>query len=130
MKDGLKKLFITFKSKDCTMVEINPVLVDSKTFAVHFADSKINIDDAAMFRQPQVQTLYNEQSKLYETKNNSEPKGDFNYVKLDGNIGCLGTGLEIIKILNLITSHVKHHLENLKCNFKLVFLWILVCCIV
>jgi len=107
MKTAIKQLFTCFKANDCTMAEINPVLIQSSLKKLYFADAKINVDESALFRQAEVSKLHKEQKSLYEAsdKNQTEPQGDFNYVKLDGNIGCLvnGAGLAM-GTMDLIAS--------------------------
>jgi succinyl-CoA synthetase beta subunit len=84
---GLYRLFV---EKDCSLAEINPLVVtkDNKVLAV---DAKINFDDNALYRHPDVVALrdVNEEDPL-EVK--AQEEGIQNYVKLDGTIGCVVNG--------------------------------------
>jgi len=98
----VENLYKAYLAADATLVEINPVLktADDKILAV---DAKVNLDDNALFRHPEfvpLQDLSEEDPAETEaTKNN------LNFVKLDGNVGCMvnGAGLamatmDIIKL--------------------------------
>ncbi len=85
----ISTLYTAYTASDAAMFEINPVLKtsDDKVIAV---DAKVNIDDNAMFRHPDLAALRdtNEEDPLeVEASNN-----DLNYVKLDGNVGCMVNG--------------------------------------
>jgi succinyl-CoA synthetase beta subunit len=74
---------------DCSIVEINP-LVTTPTGEVYALDAKFNFDDNALFRHPDVQALRDE-SEENEIEL-AATKAGLNYVKLDGNIGCMVNG--------------------------------------
>ena len=78
-----------FEENDCSLVEINPlgVTTDGRVLAM---DAKINIDDDAMFRQrPAAELRDIEQEDPLEVE---AGKFDINYVKLDGDVGCIVNG--------------------------------------
>jgi succinyl-CoA synthetase beta subunit len=84
--DNLYHLFV---EKDCTLVEINPLVVDSEDKVIAL-DAKINFDDNGVFRHPEIEQLQdpNEEDPLeLQAK-----KNHLNYIKLDGNVGCLVNG--------------------------------------
>ncbi len=91
-KDMLKfvtALYKAYVGTDSTMFEINPVLKtsDNKILAV---DAKVNIDDNALFRHPnylELRDVTEEDPIEVEAK-----RFDLNYVKLDGNVGCMVNG--------------------------------------
>ncbi len=98
----VKAVYNTYMSTDASMVEINPCLKtsDNRIIAV---DGKISLDDNALYRHPDLAPL--------KDKNEQDPieieaeEADLNYVKLDGNVGCMvnGAGLamatmDIIKL--------------------------------
>lgn len=95
-------LYKAYEKSDSAMFEINPVLrtTDNKILAV---DGKVNIDDNALFRHPDYEAM---RDATEEDPNEVEAKlYDLNYVKLDGNVGCMvnGAGLamatmDIIKL--------------------------------
>jgi succinyl-CoA synthetase beta subunit len=95
-------LYDAFEKMDATIVEINPFLLtkDNRLIAL---DAKVNFDDNAMFRHKDYAALrdLNEEEPLEIEASNY----DLNYIKLDGNIGCMvnGAGLamatmDIIKL--------------------------------
>ena len=88
-KEMLGRLVSMFVSRDCSMVEINP-LVRAGDGAMIALDSKISFDDNASFRHPwraEMRDLSEEEE--VEIRAN---KSGLSYVKLDGNIGCLVNG--------------------------------------
>ena len=83
---AMVKLYL---DKDCSLVEINP-LVETDKETLLCLDAKVNFDDNALFRHPDVTALRDiaeEDEKEYEAS-----RYDLNYVSLDGNIGCLVNG--------------------------------------
>jgi len=98
----LPKLYTAFTHSDASMMEINPLFKtsDDRIIAV---DGKISIDDNALYRQP----LLAEMRDLLEEDPTEVEAGKYNlnFVKLDGNVGCMvnGAGLamatmDIIKL--------------------------------
>lgn len=86
MFEGLYKLYI---EKDCSQVEINP-LVTTKQGDVIALDAKLNFDDNALFKHPDVEELRDETE---ESATELEAgKHGLSYISLDGNIGCLVNG--------------------------------------
>ncbi|MDX2088434.1 MAG: ADP-forming succinate--CoA ligase subunit beta [Kofleriaceae bacterium] len=74
---------------DCSLLEINP-LITTKDGRVLALDAKINFDDNAMFRHPELEELRDpneEDPAEIEAK-----KWDLSYIALDGNIGCMVNG--------------------------------------
>jgi succinyl-CoA synthetase beta subunit len=97
---SLSKLF---EEKDCSLVEINP-LVLTKQGDVLALDAKLNFDDNALFRHPEVLGL-----RDLDEENPAEieaSKYDLSFIKLDGNVGCLvnGAGLAMATM-----DIIKHH---------------------
>ncbi|UBM59379.1 ADP-forming succinate--CoA ligase subunit beta [Marinilongibacter aquaticus] len=104
-KEMVKFIFALYKAYEATdssMFEINPVLKtsDDKILAV---DAKVNLDDNALFRHPDIAELRDKSEEDPMEVEASE--SDLNYVKLDGNVGCMvnGAGLamatmDIIKL--------------------------------
>ena len=84
------------------MIEINPLVI-TKTDDLLAIDAKMSFDDNALFRQPEVEQLRDESEE--EPTEIEAAQLELNYIKLDGNIGCLvnGAGLamatmDIIKL--------------------------------
>jgi len=98
----VSKLYSLFMKYDCSLVEINPLVItkDKKLIAL---DAKINFDDNSLYRQKEI-VEYRDLSEE-ETLEVEASKYHLNYIKLDGNIGNMvnGAGLamatmDIIKL--------------------------------
>ena len=98
----IKSMYRLFIEKDASLIEINP-LVLTKENNILCLDAKINFDDNAIFRHPDIYELrdLNEEDPTEIEAN----KQELSYIKLDGNIGCMvnGAGLamatmDIIKL--------------------------------
>jgi len=98
----IQALYQAFWDKDASLAEINPLIVteDGRVMAL---DAKINFDESAMYRHPELQSLRD----LDEEDADEVAASEFglNYISLDGTIGCLvnGAGLamatmDIIKL--------------------------------
>jgi len=85
----IPKLVKAYIELDCSMLEINP-LVLTKTGEFIALDAKINFDDSALFRHPEYADLRDitEEDALEVEAS----KYDLNYIKLDGNVGCMVNG--------------------------------------
>ena len=82
-------LYRLFVEKDCSLVEINPLVISSDGVAIAL-DAKINFDDNSLFRHPEIEKLRDPSEENHlelEAK-----KNNLNYIKLDGNVGCLVNG--------------------------------------
>ncbi len=99
---AILNLYRCFVAKDCSLAEINPLVLtaDGRLLAL---DAKLNFDDNALYRHPEVQALrdINEEDPL----DVEASKFNLNYIKLAGNVGCMvnGAGLamatmDIIKL--------------------------------
>jgi succinyl-CoA synthetase beta subunit len=86
LMSGLYKLFMQY---DLSLLEINPLIV-TDAGDLMCLDAKINIDDNALYRQPHLRTLRDEsQEDALEVR---AAKWELNYIRLDGNIGCMVNG--------------------------------------
>lgn len=85
----MKDLYKVFVEKDCSLVEINP-LVLTKGGEVIALDAKLNFDDNALFRHPDIEQLRDEDEE--DASENEAKNHQLSYVKLDGNIGCMVNG--------------------------------------
>jgi succinyl-CoA synthetase beta subunit len=85
----LPALYRTFSELDCSVVEINPLVVTGEGGIVAL-DAKISFDDNALFRHPELEKLHDEGEE--DPKELEAAKYNLNYVALDGNIGCLVNG--------------------------------------
>ena len=85
----LQNLYRLFVEKDCSMVEINPLVV-TKGGDVTALDAKIGFDDNALFRHPDVLAFRDLNEEAKEEVEAS--KFNLNFIKLDGQIGCMVNG--------------------------------------
>ncbi len=88
-REILKALYKAFEETDCSLAEINPLILtgDGRVVAL---DAKINFDDNALFRHPdlvELRDLDEEDPAEIEAS-----KFGLSYISLDGNIGCLVNG--------------------------------------
>ena len=95
--DSLKKIILTlekiYKEMDAELAEINPLAwIPSQAYKV--LDAKINIDDNALFRQPQMAVL-SEESETDEIEREAHRR-KIAYVRLDGDIGIIGNGAGLV----------------------------------
>ena len=97
----IRSLFTLYLAKDCSLADISPLVVtDGRVLAL---DAKLNFDDNALYRHDEIRALRdaNEEDPL----DVEASKYGLNYIKLDGNVGCMvnGAGLamatmDIIKL--------------------------------
>lgn len=87
--DVIMKLYTAFISVDSSLTEINPFVVtpNGETWAV---DAKINIDDNALVRHPDIEEM-RDVTEAEKRELDAKSKG-LTYIKLDGNIGCVVNG--------------------------------------
>ena len=122
-------LYKCFIENDATLVEINPLVLTNKDEIIAL-DSKFNFDGNALYRQQQIAELrdtYEEDPTELEAS-----KYELNYIKLDGNVGCMvnGAGLamatmDIIKIsggepANFLDVGGAASAETVKNGFKII----------
>jgi len=94
----MTNLYQLFMTKDCSLAEINPLAAtaDGRLLAL---DAKLNFDDNALFRHKDIQELHDEeQEELLEVQ--ARQWGINNYVKMDGNIGCMVNGAGLAMAVN------------------------------
>ncbi len=98
----VRSLFALYLARDCSLAEINPLVVtaDGRVLAL---DAKLNVDDSALFRQPDVAALRDVHEE--DPLDVEASRYGLSYIKLDGNVGCMvnGAGLamatmDIIKL--------------------------------
>jgi len=131
-KNGVKfllGLYRSFMEMDCSLAEINPLVVTSEG-VVMALDAKMNFDDNALFRHPDVMALrdIDEEDPLEVEAS----KSSLNYIKLDGNVGCMvnGAGLamgtmDIIKLAggepaNFLDVGGGASAETVEAGFKII----------
>ncbi|MDH5785900.1 MAG: ADP-forming succinate--CoA ligase subunit beta [Chromatiales bacterium] len=85
----MMSLYKLFTERDASMLEINPLVVTSEGHLMAL-DAKVNLDESALYRQPEMAKL-RDASQEDEAEHRAR-QHDLNYVKLDGNIGCMVNG--------------------------------------
>ncbi|MBI3186334.1 MAG: ADP-forming succinate--CoA ligase subunit beta [Gammaproteobacteria bacterium] len=100
MLTGLAKLFV---ERDLSLVEINPLVV-TNTGELLCLDGKINVDDNALYRQPELMEMRDASQE--DERENRAKEWELNYIALDGNIGCMvnGAGLAMAT-MDMIKLH-------------------------
>ncbi len=108
----VKKLYEAFIAKDMSLLEINPLVV-TKDGNVICLDAKLNFDDNALYRHKDIQELRDLDEE--DPAEVEAGKYDLNYVKLDGEIGCMvnGAGLAMatMDIIKLFGSEPANFLD-------------------
>jgi succinyl-CoA synthetase beta subunit len=84
--EGLYRTFVAF---DCSMVEVNPLVLTTKG-EVLALDAKFNFDDNALYRHPEIAALRDVAQE--DPREVEASKHGLNYIGLDGNIACLVNG--------------------------------------
>ena len=106
----LSTLYDLYESRDASEIEINPVMI-SKERAVVAADAVMNIDEDALFRQPDLAEMEDEAAgDDLEAKANEY---GFDYVRLDGNVGIIGNGAGLV----MATLDLVDHYGGAPANF-------------
>ncbi len=85
----LPQLVELFISHDLSLLEINPLVI-TQGGTLHCLDAKINIDSNAIYRQPEIQDMYDPSQE--DPRESEAAMNDLSYVSLDGNIGCMVNG--------------------------------------
>ena len=97
----IQNLYKVFTQSDASLIEINPLVITSDDEIIA-ADAKLDVDDDAIFRQKNIANMADPsqedpleiEAKLY----------DINYVKLDGNVGCIVNGAGLAMATMDVTS--------------------------
>lgn len=103
-------LYQVFTEKDCSIVEINPLVTtsDGKVMAL---DAKINFDSNALYRHKEIVALRDLEEE--DAKETEASKYDLNYIALDGRIGCMVNGAG----LAMATMDIIKHYHGEPANF-------------
>ncbi|EOV3516428.1 ADP-forming succinate--CoA ligase subunit beta [Staphylococcus pseudintermedius] len=103
-------LYNVFIEKDCSIVEINPLVLTGEGDVLAL-DSKINFDDNALFRHKDIVELRDLEEE--DPKEIEASKYDLSYIALDGNIGCMVNGAG----LAMATMDTINHFNGNPANF-------------
>jgi len=104
------KLYELFVKEDCSMLEVNPLVITGDNHVVCL-DAKVNFDENASFRHPEWDAL-RDPDEEEPTETEAKAAG-LSYVKLDGNIGCLVNGAG----LAMSTMDIIQHYGGSPANF-------------
>ena len=85
----MRSLYRAYVDLDCSLLEVNPLVVTSKGELIAL-DAKVNFDDNAMFRHPEFSALRDLDEE--DPKEIAASKYDLSYISLDGDIGCMVNG--------------------------------------
>ena len=93
----MSKLYDAFIGKDCSQVEINPLVLTEENDVICL-DAKLNFDDSALFKHPDVEELRDETEE--DPKERRAAKAGLNYVNLGGDVACMvnGAGLAMATV--------------------------------
>jgi succinyl-CoA synthetase beta subunit len=132
LKNGVKFLLTLYKAyeaTDASLAEINPLVITQEGHVVAL-DAKINFDDNALFRHPEFEQLRDiDEEEPLEVE---AAASNLNYIKLDGNVGCMvnGAGLamatmDIIKLAggmpaNFLDVGGGASAETVEAGFKII----------
>jgi succinyl-CoA synthetase beta subunit len=106
----LSTLYDLYESKDASEIEINPVMITADREVVA-ADAVMNIDEDALFRQPDLAEMEEEAAEDdLEAKANEY---GFDYVRLSGNVGIIGNGAGLV----MTTLDLVDHFGGQPANF-------------
>ena len=129
IEDIFRKLYRCYYESDCSLLEINPLVITTDDDVIAL-DAKINIDSNALFRHPEIKS-YRDKSEENPLELKASEYG-LNYIKLDGNVGCMvnGAGLamatmDIIKHYggepaNFLDVGGAANVETIKNGFKII----------
>jgi succinyl-CoA synthetase beta subunit len=129
IEDIFRKLYRCYYESDCSLLEINPLVITTDDDIIAL-DAKVNIDSNALFRHPEI-TSYRDKSEENPLELKASEYG-LNYIKLDGNVGCMvnGAGLamatmDIIKHYggepaNFLDVGGAANVETIKNGFKII----------
>ena len=129
IEDIFRKLYRCYYESDCSLLEINPLVVTTDDDIIAL-DAKVNIDSNALFRHPEI-ISYRDKSEENPLELKASEYG-LNYIKLDGNVGWMvnGAGLamatmDIIKHYggepaNFLDVGGAANVETIKNGFKII----------
>lgn len=106
----VRGLFDLYLAKDCSQIEINPLVLTTEgdLFAL---DGKLNFDDNALYRHPEIAALRDPDEE--DARERAANEIDLAYVGLDGNIGCMVNGAG----LAMATLDMIHYCGGQPANF-------------
>ncbi|MFB6120942.1 MAG: ADP-forming succinate--CoA ligase subunit beta, partial [Halobacteriaceae archaeon] len=98
----LQTLYELWDARDASDAEINPLMVTADDEVIA-ADAVLNIDDDALFRQPELAEM--EEEAYEDDLERKAAEYDFDYVRLDGNVGIIGNGAGLVMATLDLVDH-------------------------
>jgi succinyl-CoA synthetase beta subunit len=89
----LTTLYELYEERDASEIEVNPVMITAEGEVIA-ADAVMNIDDDALFRQPDLAEM--EEETYEDDLERKAGEYGFDYVRLDGNVGIIGNGAGLV----------------------------------
>jgi succinyl-CoA synthetase beta subunit len=99
----LQTLYQLWDDNDGADAEINPLMVTAEDDVIA-ADAVFNVDEDALFRQPQI-AAYEEESASDDPLERKADEYDFDYVRLEGNVGIIGNGAGLVMTTLDLVDH-------------------------
>jgi len=103
-------LYLAFVKKDCSLAEINPLVVTAENDVIAL-DAKLNFDDSGLYRHPDVESMRDETEE--DPKELHAAKLGLNYVNLGGDVACMVNGAG----LAMATVDILKHFGGEPANF-------------
>ena len=103
-------LYSAFVKKDCSLAEINPLVVTQENDVIAL-DAKLNFDDSGLYRHPDIESMRDETEE--DPKELHAAKLGLNYVNLGGNVACMVNGAG----LAMATVDILKHFGGEPANF-------------
>jgi succinyl-CoA synthetase beta subunit len=107
--EALRTMWTLLNEMDATLVEINP-LVQLEDGSVVALDSKVTIDDSALFRHPDIEALAD--AFPIDPVEKRAKDADLQYVKLDGEVGIIGNGAGLVMSTLDVVAQAGAHAAN------------------
>ena len=109
--DLLNNMYNLFISKDCSLIEINPLVISNNHLLC--LDAKMSFDDGALFRHPDIESLKDpEEENILEL---TASEHGMSYVSLGGDIGCIcngaGLGMSTMDTINYCNGKAANFLD-------------------
>ncbi|MEZ4885397.1 MAG: ADP-forming succinate--CoA ligase subunit beta [Chitinophagales bacterium] len=129
MTQFVPKLYNAYLGMDASLIEINPLMKNANDEIIA-VDSKVSIDDSTLFRHPDIAAMRDESEE--DPTEVEAGKHGLNFIKLDGNVGCMvnGAGLamatmDIIKLAggapaNFLDVGGKANAETVEAGFRII----------
>lgn len=89
----IRKMYALFVEADASLVEVNPMILTEEGEVIAL-DSKVSLDDSALFRHPDFEEL--REVVAADPQERMAKERDLNFIKLDGDVGIIGNGAGLV----------------------------------